>query len=387
MADQVFFWLAVITLLLWVLGSVDIAVHGREVRFLREVLPEGSDAARGSLVSIVVAARNEERTLGAAAASLLRQRGVNLELILVDDRSEDATGDLFDALAEQDPRARSIHVARLPAGWIGKNHALHEGAAASGGEWILFTDADVVLGDQALSRAVGLADREGLDHIAVLPELSMPGLLTDLFAGTFAFLFARFARPWRVKRANSSSHIGIGAFNLVRAEVYHAIGGHSRIALRPDDDMMLGKLIKQAGFRQEALFGRGEVRVQWYSSIGEAVRGLEKNAYAGLGYSVGAVAGACLSLLVFGVWPFAALAVTSGAALGMNLGAVAIMLVLYVASTRTSGADPRLAPAVPLGILIFCYAVSRATLLTIVRGEIRWRGTSYSLEELRGNRV
>jgi len=385
MVNTFFFSLALVTLASWVIGGFQVAIGSRKIPYLKDVepaMPGGEDR-----VSIVVAARNEAVTIEAAARSLLLQRGIDHEVVFVNDRSEDGTGSLLDGLASGDGRVRVHHVRELPSGWLGKNHALHEGSALAGGDWLLFTDADIVLGPDAVRRAVSYAEEKGLDHVAVMPELRMPGALSDVFAGTFAFLFARFATPWRVPDPADRSHIGIGAFNLVRSDAYRSVGGHQRIALRPDDDMMLGKILKQGGFHQEGMYGRGEVQVEWYGSIGEAIRGLEKNAFAGLGYSVAVVISACTALLVTGVWPYAALFLTSGAVLAMNAATVGVMTFLYVASTRASGSSPWYAPALPLGIMFFCYAVVRSATLALVRGEIRWRGTAYSLDELRRNRV
>jgi hypothetical protein len=385
MADSFLFWLALATLASWLIGGFQVAVGSRKIPYLRDVAPR--DSGVPDRVSIVVAARNEATTIEAAARSLLLQRGVELEVVFVNDRSEDATGSLLQGIASGDSRVSLHHVGELPPGWLGKNHALHTGAAHARGEWLLFTDADIVLGPDAAGRAVTYAREKGLDHVAVMPELRMPGALSDIFAGTFAFLFARFATPWRAPDPADRSHIGIGAFNLVRSDAYRSVGGHGRIALRPDDDMMLGKILKRGGFRQEGMYGRGEVQVEWYGSIGEAIRGLEKNAFAGLGYSVAVVISACSALIVTGVWPYAALFLTSGSVLAVNAATVAVMTVLYVASTRASASSPWYAPALPLGILFFCYAVVRSMTLALVRGEIRWRGTAYSLDELRRNRV
>jgi len=380
MLDTVAFWVAAATLPVWIAGGLESLMGSRRLPRLADVEPASID---GDGVSIVVAARNEAAGLGQAAASLLGQQGVAMELLLIDDRSEDATGAIADAIAARDPRVHVIHIESLPPGWLGKNHALHRGGEEAAAEWILFTDADVVMAEAAVARAVTLARNMGLDHLAVLPELRIRGGITDLFVGTFAFLFSRLVRPWKAADPRADEHIGIGAFNLLRAEVYHSLGGHALISMRPDDDMMLGRLIKRSGYLQAAAVGRGQVHVEWYSSLWDAIRGLEKNAFAGLGYSVRRTLAACVALLAFLVWPFVALLVTSGAAFWLNLAIVGWVLGLYIGSTRTSGCDPRLAPGLPFGVIFICFAILRSAWLATVRGEVRWRGTSYSLEELR----
>lgn len=380
MIDAFAYGLAIVSLAIAVIGGIEVAVGSRRIRYLRDIPPLPGP---GVSVSIIVAARNEERGVAAGLHSLLQLEGVRFEVIVVNDRSEDDTGNIITSLAEADSRVRVIHIHELPAGWLGKSHALQRGADAARNDWLLFTDADVLMGRTALARALSYASEEAIQHLAVTPELRMPSHLTDLFGGTFVLLFSRYAMPWKARDPQSRRFIGIGAFNLVLREAYRRVGGHTRIPFRPDDDMALGKLLKQAGLRQDVLYGRGEVCVEWYASLREAVWGLEKNAFTGLGYSVAAVLAVCASLVVFGAWPWIALFLTDGLTRLLYAGSVLVMAALYLQSTRSSGADPRLVIALPLAFLIIGYAILRATALALLHGGIHWRGTIYPLDELR----
>jgi hypothetical protein len=379
------FWLAAATALIWVASSLEMGLGSRTIRLLRTLPP--LPAGEAPSLSVVIAARNEQEKIAAALRSVLRQDYPGLEVIVVDDRSTDSTGTLLDELAVGEPRLRVVHLDALPHGWLGKNHALMRGAGLASGEWILFTDADVVLAPTATARAVGYAVRERLDHLTVTPRLEMPSAALDAFAGTFAILFARYARPWRARDPRSRSHVGIGAFNLVRTEAYRAIDGHRRLAMRPDDDLKLGKVLKRAGFRQDVAFGSDMVSVEWYATVGEAVRGLEKNTFAGLDYSVAAVLASCALLLTLDAWPFFALLVTRGATRMLEAVTVATILLTYAASTRGSRTNPLLGLAYPLAILLFVFILLRSTFLALRNGGIRWRDTLYPLDELRANRV
>jgi glycosyltransferase involved in cell wall biosynthesis len=328
-------------------------------------------------------------TIAPALLSVLAQRYPGLEVLVVNDRSTDRTGEILDLLAagRGAEGLRVVHLSELPGGWLGKNHALDYGAREAAGEWILFTDADVVMEPTVIARAMAYALAERLDHLTIAPKLVMGSAVLDAFAGTFAVFFARYAKPWKARDAGSRRHVGIGAFNLVRASAYRSVGGHRPLAMRPDDDLKLGKLLKSGGFRQDLMIGGDMVSVEWYGSLPEAVRGLEKNTFAGLNYSVAAVVGACLGSLALDVWPFAALLLTAGATRWLNALAAALAVASYIGSTRASGSRMLYALAYPFATLLLLFIVIRSTILALRNGGIRWRDTLYPLEELRKNRI
>jgi glycosyltransferase involved in cell wall biosynthesis len=376
---------ALLVLAVILVGSVQLLSGWRRLVFLEDVRLDA--AGPEPSVSIVVAARNEERGIRRALEALLEQREVDFEIILVDDRSDDATAAIVEDVSRHDGRVRLCPIDTLPPGWLGKSHALSQGAALARKPWILFTDADVVLSPTALARAVRFAEREALDHLAMTPELRMPTPGSDLFGGVFILLFNRYSAPWKARDPRSRHHVGIGAFNLVRREAYDAVGGHSSIRMRPDDDMALGKILKKAGFRQDLLVGMRELSVTWYHSVREGIEGLEKNAFAGLRYSALISLGAVVALLTTGVGPWVGVLLTGGWPQLLHTASVLLTVGVYVVSTRASGANPWLAPLFPIGILIFCYVILRSATLALVRREIRWRGRTYPLDELRRNRI
>ena len=141
---------------------------------------DSSDPPDWPMVSVIVPACNEADKFESAARTLLAQDYANLEIILVDDRSTDSTGQIADRLADSDPRVRVLHITELPDGWLGKVHALDRGLAQCSGEIVLFTDADVHHRSDTIRRAVAFMQSEKLDHVAGCPSLrSSAGLLTD----------------------------------------------------------------------------------------------------------------------------------------------------------------------------------------------------------------
>ncbi|HEX2204948.1 MAG TPA: glycosyltransferase family 2 protein [Longimicrobium sp.] len=383
--DDALFWLAAFCLLVLLATLVEVGRGGRSLVFLRDVAPF-SDAEMPS-VSVVAAARNEARGIEAALRSVLAQEGPEIEVIIVDDRSDDATPEILERMAGENARLKVIHVAELPPKWLGKNHALWVGAQAARGELLLFTDADVVLAPDTLRRAAAHLARGGYAHVTAGPRVVMPGWLLQTFGVFFGLLFTLFSRPWRARDPRSIQHVGVGAFNLLPADVYRRIGTHRAIAMRPDDDMKLGKLVKKAGLSQDFVIGAGFISVEWYHSVREAVRGLRKNGFAGVDYRVSMVLFATVSVLLLFVWPFVAVFVTGGWTRALYGGVVLIHLVMFGAMAREQGVRWWYGLTLPAAALLFLFVVWNAMLYALLRGGIEWRGTHYPLDELRANRV
>jgi len=378
-------YLALAILLFYLLVAVEVIGGNRKIRRLRTIVPDiGPNAPK---VSIIVPARNEERNLREALSSMLALDYPQLELIVVNDRSDDATGDIIAELAATDPRLQAVTVETLPPGWLGKNHALWLGSRQASGELLLFTDADIVMEPTLLQRAVAYLEAQRLDHLVVSPRIDMPGTLLPMFGLTFMLFFAMFSRPWKARDPKSKAHIGIGAFNLVRARAYWACGGHEVIPLRPDDDLKLGKLLKKNGYAQELVAGPEFMVVEWYATLPEVIRGLEKNAFAGCDYRLWLVAVGAVVHALCSIWPYLALLVMDGAVRLTYMAVVTVITLLLINCARANGARYWYVVGFPLGATLFVWIVLRTTSLNLLQGGITWRGTFYPLKELRKNRI
>jgi glycosyltransferase involved in cell wall biosynthesis len=379
------FWIALTILLLWLLVAVDIIRGNRSVRALRDISPDQPVGA--PRVSIIVAARNEARNIRMALQSLLALTYSDFELIVVDDRSDDGTGSILDDMASTGHRLQVIHIDNLPSGWLGKNHALWVGACRAGGELMLFTDADVVMEPTSLARAVTMLREVTADHLAVSPSMTMPTTFLQMFGASFIIYFSMFARPWKARDPQSACHVGIGAFNLVRSNAYRAVGGHETIRLRPDDDLKLGKILKRGGFRSDVAYGPDFLSVEWYASVGEVVRGLEKNAFSGCDYRIPLALFGALFHLCATVWPYLAIFVTHGATRAVYAGAVLTLTLLFADCASFHGSKRWHAVGFPLCTALFVWIMLRTMVLNLVQGGITWRGTFYPLKELKANRI
>lgn len=367
----------------WIASAALMTWGMRSLHRLREV-----PVQRGLSVSIsvVVAARNEAGTIEQALQSLLAQQYEKFEVIVANDRSTDDTGAILERIGTQHPQLKLVTIDDLPPKWLGKNHALHIAAQQATGDYILFTDADVVMQPTTLARALSFCEQHDVDHIAVFPDLPAPNYWTGAFFALFGLGFLMLTQPWFVRNGRTPLPAGIGAFNMVRRSAYLAIGGHTTFALRPEDDVALAVRLRTNGARQQVLLGEGQISVEWYATLPAAIRGLEKNAFAPFEYSLPL-------LLVAIAWHFVAYVVPYIGLFGPP-PIRALCVIAIIAQVLTLGATGsavmkswRYAPVMMIAALIFEYTVLRAAFVTLRQGGIRWRETFYPLELLRTNRL
>jgi hypothetical protein len=335
-------------------------------------------------VSIIVAARDEAAGVEASARTLLAQRDVTLEVIVVNDRSVDATSAIVRRLAAGDSRLRVIDVATLPDGWLGKCHACHVGAAIASGDWILFTDADCRLPPDVVARALDVAARAGVDHVALTPG----PIDATLGAKAWHLVFVGSVGSWIAKtnRDVKGAHVGIGAFNLVRAAIYRAGGGHEALRLTVIDDIRLGLLVRRAGGRTRGFLGGDDAACAWATTVGEAVRLTGKNYFAAVDYRPAPAFG---GPVIFAVLYAGALAgLGSGTWLGVAAGLAPLLLAapagVYARRLRWPILPALLAPGF---YPVVMYAVVRSAVITLRQGGIRWRDTFYPLAQLRAGTI
>jgi glycosyltransferase involved in cell wall biosynthesis len=341
-------------------------------------------------VSVIVPARNEARDVAACLRSLLASKGVDLEVIAVNDRSTDETGAVMEALREPGMRYAVEHVRELPAGWLGKPHAMARGAALATGEWLLFTDADVVFAQDTLARALAWLQGEGGDHLLIVPTVVARSAGEAMMLAYLNVLSIWGPRLWRVADPRSRDAIGVGAFNLMRRTVYERVGGWERLRMEVIEDIRMGYLIKQAGFRSRVVTGRNMVRIRWARGAWGVVDNLTKNVFAAFRFRIGLMIAGAVAATVMCLVPFVGLVLGAGwdrAWLWPSLMSVAMLAGLYWRYRRF--ADPNGAASVlwlltfPAAALVFVYAMVRSTVLTLKRGGVVWRDTLYPLRELR----
>lgn len=350
-------------------------------RQLRQLRDQPMTGATPSL-AVIIPALNEAGTIEPAVRTLLASDYPALEVIAVNDRSTDATGAILDRLAQEDPRLAVIHVKALPPGWLGKSHALHLGAQQSRSDYLLFTDADIRFAPLALRQALAYAEQHRLDHLTVLPELEAESPLLQMLLVQFLVGFLLFFRPWRV-RQDARRYVGVGAFNLVRRTLYERIGGHRAVAMTPLEDTLLGKQLKHAGAAADALLGSGAVMVDWYPSSTAMIQGLGKNGFAAFDYRLSKLLAATMLIALLALWPIIGLLFGPPLAKTASAGALLLGAAMLFELIRDTGWPRWILLLAPLGTLVSLYMCWRSALLALTRGTVEWRGTSYSLKELK----
>ncbi len=335
------------------------------------------------LVSIIVPACNEATTLEPALRSLLQQDYPNLEIIVIDDRSTDTTFKIITKLAKEFQKIQVGQVKELPMGWLGKNHALYLGAKRARGKILLFTDADIIMKPSTLSRAVAYFMNTNLDHLSLIFRNLAPGgllnaMVVDALGGLFILL-----RPWNVRKKTSKTFIGVGAFNMIRSSAYWKLGGHATFKMHPIDDIMLGKKVKQQGLNQDCLQGGDFVQVRWYESLPEMIHGLMKNIFALYSYRIDYVVVALLGIIMLTIVPVWAVFISKGMARIFFVATVLCRVAVFVRNARGMNVSSTLFPWSLLTPYLTVYIIVKAVWTTIKNQGIEWRGTHYSLKELK----
>jgi glycosyltransferase involved in cell wall biosynthesis len=363
-------------------------------------------AAGNPRVSIIVPARNEGETIERALSTLLALDYDNYEVVAINDRSTDRTGEIMETIASRDrgshpskiakdgaasecsvPNFRVIHHRELPPGWLGKVHAMWTAANEASGDWLLFTDADVLFKPDSLRRALVYAESESADHLVLFPRMIMKRPGEFMMIAFFQTMFMFGHRPWKVADPKANDHMGVGAFNLVRRSVYDAVGTYEALRMEVLDDMKLGKVVKNAGFRQRNVFGGDLISIRWGCGARGIVNNLTKNFFAVLSFQLWRTLLSAFCLLFLNLGPFLGLWLAHGWARVPYAIALISMLLIYFGISRRSAVPTYYFFLHPASTGLFVYTLLRSMVFTLWNDGIEWRGTKYPLEELRKGMV
>jgi glycosyltransferase involved in cell wall biosynthesis len=380
------YWTAGIVLALaWVSRIVDAALGAPKIADISKSHWDRQPQSHPR-VSIIVPARNEQEDIEGCLRGLLALDYENYEIVAVDDRSTDQTGEIMERVAaepEAHGRLNVIRVSELPPGWLGKTHAMWTAGERATGDWLLFTDADVLFKTDVLRRALVYAETENADHVVVFPRMIMKRPGERMMIAFFQTLFTFGHRPWKVADPDSKDHMGVGAFNMVRHSVYDAVGTYRTLRMEVVDDMKLGKVIKNARFRQRNVFGEDLISIHWAQGAMGVVNNLTKNFFAVLSFQWWRGIVSVFGLLFLNLGPFIGVWLTHGWERAPYIVALGSMFLIYLGMSFKSSIPAYYFLLHPLSTLLFGYTLARSMFMTFWDGGVTWRGTTYPLEELR----
>jgi glycosyltransferase involved in cell wall biosynthesis len=378
-------WLFLAIGLLWLIVSLTMCFHLRRIHPLPHSV---SDLPAGDTVSVVIAARDEADRIQGTVQRLLDQMIQNSDsrikqIIVVDDRSSDETPQILQRLAEAHPALCVVRVDHLPEGWLGKTHALHVGASHANGTWILFTDADVWISSGTIEQALSASERTRSDMVCLFPSTAAPSKrhwMGDGFVLTFGLTLVDVFS--RVNADDPRGFAGVGAFNLIRKDVYQKIGGHEPLRLEIADDPMLGVLVRRSGGRIRAFLAADRIECDYASGPLSLIRRLEKNHFAILRFNtLLAFSATCVGAILW-CTAFAGLFWGSPAGLFAGLSLFSIIVPGFFFAQKINS-NPVSALVIPLGLPLLGISLLNSTVKTLWQGGVTWRDTFYSLKTLR----
>ncbi|HEY4129707.1 MAG TPA: glycosyltransferase family 2 protein [Gemmatimonadaceae bacterium] len=340
-------------------------------------------------ISVIIPARNERRNIERCVRSILATTYLDIEVIVVDDHSDDGTGDIARAMAANDARLRVIEAPPLPPGWFGKQWACMTGARAATGELLLFTDADTWHAPDLLARAVNTLRARDADLLTVAGHQEMHSFWERVIQPqVFGMLSLRYGGTEEVSNTRSPANaIANGQFILVRRTAYDAMGGHERVRDRVAEDLTMAQEYVRAKRRIVMVLGTEQFSTHMYASLAELVRGWRKNIYAGgrhaaLGGTLGRalfpvvlLAVPLLGLAAPIALPFALLGVLSHAWLTWSTIVVSVSVIFWMAIYRFMREPIVYALLFPLGLVMLFYIAIGA----ILRGQrVEWKQRTYT---------
>ncbi|HTC47239.1 MAG TPA: glycosyltransferase family 2 protein [Candidatus Aquilonibacter sp.] len=339
-----------------------------------------TDTPARPAVSVIIPARNEEASLAACLESLVAQRGVVYEIIVVDDHSTDRTREIASAFSNRG--VRMIEAGPLPPGWTGKNNAVIAGAKVARGEWLLFTDADTIHLTGSLARSIPEAQRHNAAMLSYSPEQIVKTFAEKVVMPViFAELAVTF-RPSQVSNPRSPAAAANGQYILIRRAAYEAIGSHAAIAGEILEDVALARAIKRSGREIFFRYGPDAVRTRMYRSFAQLHEGWTKN-LALLFHSP--IRLALLRMTEFVLIVASAIIACASAVAGhwrpAGIAAIlcAILYEIFLARIRRAHFHWDANLLALFGLPLFSYLLLRSKQFH-QRGSVSWKGRTYSAQ-------
>ncbi len=351
--------------------------------FLVKVEPAVGPLPAYPFVSVCVPARDEERDIEACLTSLLNQDYPNFEVIVVDDNSTDNTPDIIESLQERHANLVAIQGATLPSDWYGKPFALHQASQKARGELLLFTDADPVFQPYALTTAVHLMQKHRLDMVSLLPGAEFGSFWERAVQPVIFAFIAALTRFGKVNDPESPDAMGVGAFILLRREVYDRVGGHETLKQTILEDIGMAHLVKHSGAKMMIADAQKIYSIRMYHSFREIWTGWRKNVFLAMKKSIFKTFYYIFCVLGFVLTPWLMVGVHlwMGSSLGwqaMALAGLGLVLITKLTLCHELNLEKRYVLLFPLGALVMSAIMINSMIHVLFRGGAEWRGRTYS---------
>lgn len=345
------------------------------LRNLKLFTPPPSPSTRPA-ASVLIPARNEERSIRDSVAAALRSEGVDLEVVVLDDQSEDRTAEIVAEMAGQDRRVRLETAPPLPAGWCGKQHACYALSRLARNPCLIFLDADVRLAPSGLAQAIAFLEQSRAGLVSGFPRQETVTFLERLLLPLIHFVLLGFLPMKRMRSCLHPSYgAGCGQLFVTRREDYDRSGGHAAIRASLHDGISLPRAFRRAGIATDLFDATGVAVCRMYRNAAEVWNGLAKNATEGVA-SPGKIVPVTILLTAGQVLPFVLLVLSPRDPLPW-LAVLAAWLPRWIA-VRRFGQPLDGALLHPLGILVFL-AVQWYSLGRHLLGRpAGWKGRAYS---------
>ncbi|MBI2127057.1 MAG: glycosyltransferase [Thaumarchaeota archaeon] len=356
-------------------------------------LPQRLEVNDEPLVSIIVPFRNEEKNLPNLLESLKEQDYENLEIILVDDQSTDDSTKITEDFAKKVRNCKVVTVKDRPEEWVGKTWACEEGFRRAGGEWLLFTDADVQFKKDVVRKSLSYAISNNLELLTLTPRILCRSFWAKLIQPIFHYSLMVLYSPLRVNNPNDMFGYVFGSFFLIRKSTYVSLGRHESVRSSLIEDRAFGALAKQKGTKMMMVYGSESFSSVWATRFADVIHGMER--IVSFSVSINPLRGVAFAIAMFVVMVLPFLIVLSALFLylvGMQLSPILFMLtiiasilVLCASSIEVLGPlklSPAYILAAPLGGLLFITAVLTASYKNALRKRITWKGREYDSSEV-----
>ncbi len=373
---------------IWPIRLVVLSVILRNQPFLTPQSPE-LDSSQGPTVTAILPAKDEEIYIGECLESIRAQTYRNLDMIVVDDRSTDRTGEIARAIAATDSRTRVLTITDLPEGWTGKTHALVRTSGLATGEWLLFVDADTLHTPESLAIMMRYARDQGASLVSLLPELRCETFWERIMQPLAAITLMQSFPLGGVNNDRSPLAFANGQYILVKRTAYDAAGGHTAVRHRFVEDIALAQRIKGRGLPIRVAIVRGIVTCRMYASYSQVVRGWSRILYDALERKPSRLILKLLDPLIFCQSGHLAL-IASVLLLACGRRDAFTIIMLFLSMThhflmylvfrlvyRASGVAARWVAWFPVANLVIDLILVR-TLRMCITGAVTWRGTQYT---------